>query len=99
MDFVLPQLHQLAAQRLGRKHVERRERLVQAQQLWLDGHGAGEAHLLSHAAGELARVGRLEAVQADGVDQLEGRVLRRSASGTPRAFSATSTFSCTVSHG
>src|ERR1051325_6441288 len=84
--FFEPQLHQLAAQRLRREHVERGERLVQAQELGLDRHGAGEAYLLAHAAGKLARVGGLEAVEADRVDQLE-RFFRARLGGRPaRAF-------------
>ena len=33
---------------------------------------AGEAHALPHAAGELARIGRLETVESDQIDRREG---------------------------
>ena len=63
--LVQPELHELAAQGFGRQNVERRERLVQAQKLGLDRHRSREADLLAHSAGELARVGGFETVEAD----------------------------------
>ena len=50
--------------------VERAERLVEQQDLGLDGQRAGERHALALAAGELGRVARLVAVEADDLQQL-----------------------------
>ena len=97
--LVQPELHQLTAQRFGGENVERGERLVETEQLGLDRHRAGEPDLLPHAARELARVRRLEAVQTDGVDEPERLARAARPAALPRAFSATSTFSWTVSHG
>lgn len=54
------------------EHVERRERLVETQQLGLHRERAGEADLLAHAARELAGIGALEAGEADELDQALG---------------------------
>ena len=63
-----PEVEEVGAQRLGGQHVERRERLVHQQDVRMHHQRAREADALAHAAGELARIGRLEAVQADQVD-------------------------------
>ena len=69
--LVQPQFHQLAAQRLGAQHIQRAEWLVQAEQFRLNRHRARKAAFLAHPAGKLARVGRLESVQAHLVQQLQ----------------------------
>ena len=79
---ILPVVHsskQFTPQRLGAQDVERGERLVQAQELRVHRHGAGKADLLPHPAGQFPRVGRLEAVQADPVEEVQrpGRAERR----------------------
>ena len=66
-----PELEQLAAKRLRAEHVERRERFVHAEQLGLDRHRAREPDLLSHAAGQLARIGVLEPIEPDAIEQIE----------------------------
>ncbi|ABA47860.1 200 kDa antigen p200, putative [Burkholderia pseudomallei 1710b] len=66
-----PQIEQIGAQRLGRQHVERGERLVHQEQRRIDDERAREAHALAHAARQLARVRVLEAVEADQVDRGE----------------------------
>ena len=68
---LLPQLQQIGSQGLGSEHVERRKRLVHQQDVRVDDKGAGKSHTLAHTARQLARVGRLEAVEADQVDRLE----------------------------
>ena len=97
---VKPQLQQLAAQRFGAEHVERRERLVETQQ--------APAPPPSHGQTPPSAASR-RIVPADTPSQNRpsppGRAGRASCdpltifSGTPRALRATSTFSCTVSHG
>ncbi len=87
--FVQPELHQFAAQRFGGEHIQRRKRLVQAQQLRFDRHRAGEPDLLPHASRKLARIRRFETVEPDRVDQLHGareRAFRRDAAGLERDF-------------
>ncbi len=54
------------------QRVERAERLVEQQDLRVDGEGAGEADALALAAGELARAALLHALQADLGDDLGG---------------------------
>ena len=66
--FLLPQPGQLAAQVRRGEHVKGGKRLVHQQGVGLDGQRAGEADALAHAAGQLLRIGGLEAVQADQVD-------------------------------
>ena len=63
-----PELEEFAAQVLGRENVERGEGLIHEQDLRLDDQGPGKADPLLHAAGEFLRIGRFEAVQADGVE-------------------------------
>ncbi|GAB3843790.1 hypothetical protein GCM10027610_057110 [Dactylosporangium cerinum] len=58
-------LHVTADQR-----VERGERLVEEEDLRIDGEGAGQADALLHAAGELVGVQLLAARQPDQVDHL-----------------------------
>ncbi len=69
--LLLPELEQFAAQVFGGEHVERGEGLVHEEDFRLDDQGAGEADALPHAAGEFFGVGGLEAVEADGVEDLE----------------------------
>ena len=87
------------AQGLGGQDVERRERLVHEQDVGVHDQRAREADALAHAAGELARVGGLEAVEADEVDGLAASACASPAAGTPRASSPSCTFSSTVSQG
>jgi hypothetical protein len=68
--LVGPQLQQFAAQVLGGQHVERGERLVHEEDFGLDHQGAGKAHALPHAAGELLGIGGFKAVEADRVEHL-----------------------------
>ncbi len=60
-----PDVEHLGAQALGGEGVDLAERLVHEEHLGLDGEGARHADALLHAAGELARVGLLEAGEAD----------------------------------
>ncbi len=66
-----PEFEEFAPQGFGAQNVERGERFVETKQFRIDGHGAGESHLLAHAPGEFARVGSFETVQADPVEQVE----------------------------
>ncbi len=66
-----PQLEKVRAQRLGRQHVERRERLVHQHDVRMHDESARKPHALPHATRELARIGRLEAVEPDHVDRRE----------------------------
>ena len=50
--------------------VERRERLVEQQDVRIGGKRADERHALPHAAGELIGIGVLEAAEAVGFQQL-----------------------------
>ncbi len=63
-----PQVQEIGAQGLGGEHVERRERLIHQQDVRMHHQRPGEAHALAHAAGQFARIGRFEAVQADQID-------------------------------
>ena len=66
-----PQIEQVVAQSLGGQHVERRERLVEQQDVGVDDERAGKADALPHAARQLLRIGVLEPVEADQVDRLD----------------------------
>src|SRR5208337_4547605 len=68
----LPDIEQLLAQRDRRQGVERGERLVQHQHLGLDRERSRETDALLHPAGQLARIGLLEAVESDLVDVKAG---------------------------
>ena len=68
---LLPQVEQVGAQGFGGQHVERRERLVHQEDLRLHDERPREADALAHAAGQFLRIGRFEAVEADGVDRLQ----------------------------
>ncbi len=89
---------QFAAEVLRRQHVEGRKWLIHEQDLRLHNQRARKPNPLLHAARELFRIGRLEAVEPDSIQRVKAAG-RRSASATPRALSGASTFSCTVSHG
>ena len=95
-----PEIEEVGAQRFGGQHVERRERLVHQQDVGVDDERAGEADALAHAARQLARIGDLEAVEADEVDRGERAPARSLRPGRPaprgrarhfRARSATET--------
>ena len=69
--LLVPQLQQFAAQVLRGQHVEGGERLVHKEYFRLHHQGAGESHPLPHSPGELLWVGCLEAVEANGVEDLQ----------------------------
>ena len=66
-----PEVHKVAAERLRRQHVERREGLVEQQHVGIDHQRAGESDALPHAARELLGIGRLEPVETDEIDRLQ----------------------------
>src|SRR5262249_42409389 len=71
----LPQAQQLVLHHLARLGVERAERLIQQQDLWIVGKRTGDRHALFHAARQLARKTVLEALQPDRADKaLDGLV-------------------------
>ena len=94
-----PQIQEIGAQRLRGQHVERRERLVHEQDIRMHDQRAREAHPLAHAAGQLARIGRLEAVQTDQVDGRERTLADLGCAAGCCASSPSATFSNTVSQG
>src|ERR687895_472143 len=57
---------------IDRSRPGRAERLVHEQDLRAVAQGAGDRHALAHPAGELTRVGLLEAAQADELAELPG---------------------------
>src|SRR5262249_39011949 len=67
---VLPDAHQLRLHDLAGLRVERGERFVHQQDLWIDGQRAGEVDALTHAARELARMVVLESLEADELQEL-----------------------------
>ena len=69
---LLPDAHQLGLHDLAGLRVERRERLVHQQDFRVDRERAGEVDALAHAAGQLARIVVLEAVEPDQLEQLHG---------------------------
>ena len=75
--------------------VERRQRLVEQQDLRLDGEGAGQRHALLLAAGELVGIAPAQRRQLDQAEHLlDPRA--RSASGRFATFRPKATFSATV---
>ncbi len=64
-----PQVEEIGPERLGGKHVERREGFVHQEDDGIDHQGAGEADALTHAAGQLPGIGGLEAVEANQLDR------------------------------
>ena len=84
-----PELEQFAAQRFGGEHVERGERLVHEEHFGLNDECAGDADALFHAAREFFRIGALESVEADGVDDAQRALValdRRHAARFERRF-------------
>ena len=73
MRRCVPQIEEIAAQGFGGQHVERRERLVEQQDVRVDDERAGKADALPHAAGQLLRIGVLEPVEPDQVDRARPR--------------------------
>src|SRR5262249_11960726 len=65
----LPQAQQFVLHHLARLGVERAERLIQQQDLWIVSKRAGDRHALFHAARQFARKTVLEALQPDGADK------------------------------
>ena len=65
--------YQLAARARPRRWVERRERLVEQEEIRLAGEGARERHALALAAGELRRLGVGQLGQAESIQQRERR--------------------------
>ena len=66
-----PQVEEVVAQRFGGQHIESGKRFVHEQDVGMHHQRAREAHPLAHTAGELARIGGLEAVEAYEVDRLQ----------------------------
>src|SRR5262245_16189455 len=62
-------LQQFPLQEFARLRVERRERLVEQQELRLDRESARDIDALAHAAGELVRIVLGKAAQPDQIDQ------------------------------
>src|SRR5882757_3087955 len=60
-----PEVEKIVAQRLGGQDIERRERLVHQQDVGMNHQRAGEPYTLPHTAGEFARIGGLEAIEAN----------------------------------
>ncbi len=58
--------------RLGRQHIEGRERLVEQQHVGIDDKRARKADALPHAARKLLGIGGFEAVEADQIDRRDG---------------------------
>ena len=71
-----PQRQQVVVEPVARDLVERRERLVHQQDLRLRHQRARDRDAHLHAAGELARIGLLEALEADQRQHLGGARLR-----------------------
>ena len=80
---LLVDLQQLDVQPLAGDLVDRRERLVEQQDVDADHEQPGERDALLHAAREVARVGVLEAAEPDHVEQAVGLVLVGLRSGLP----------------
>ncbi len=66
-----PEVEKIVAQRLGGQDIERRERLVHQQDVRMNYQRASKTYTLPHTAGELARIGGLEAIETDEVDGLQ----------------------------
>ena len=71
MRWCVPQIEEIAAQGFGGQDVERRERLVEQQDIGIDDERAGKADALPHAAGQLLRIGILEPVEPDQIDRAD----------------------------
>jgi len=56
---------ELAAQRLACRRIQRRERLVQEQELWIRGQRARQRYALLLAAGQLPRIARGKTVEIE----------------------------------
>jgi hypothetical protein len=81
--FSILQAHELVLHLAADQRVERRERLVEEPELRLDGERAGDADALLLAAGQLARIVGLAALQPDQLDHLAGPLLARRARRRP----------------
>ena len=85
---------------LGGQRVDLAEGLVHEEHLGPRGEGARHAHALLHPAGELARVGLLEAGRGPTIRMAPGDALLDLARGSrPAALSTISMFPVTVIHG
>ena len=71
-----PQIEEVGAQRLGRENVERGEGLIHEKRDRIRDDRTGKPHPLAHAAGQLAWIGRLKAVETDEVDCGRGAMTR-----------------------
>ena len=88
-----PQIEEIGAQVLRRQHVERRERLVHQKNVGMHDQRARKADALAHAAGQLARIGRLRSrpdrsdrwrrARARGSPSAEGPALQARAARSP----------------
>ena len=95
----LPEVEKIRTQIFRRQNIERRERLVHQQDVGMHDQRAREADALAHAAGKLARVGGLVAVEADQIDGGKRALADFLLPARPSASSPSCTFSSTVSHG
>ena len=69
--LLLPEFEEFRAEVFGRQHVQRAEGLVHEEDFGLDDQGAGEADALAHAARKFFGIRRLEAVETNGIEDLE----------------------------
>src|SRR5580704_13677447 len=73
--LVDPELEQFGAQVFGSQHVERGERLIHEEHFGLDHQSARESDTLLHTAGKFLGIRRLEAIESDRVDHLQGALV------------------------
>jgi hypothetical protein len=76
LAVVLPDLQELLLQNEPGLGIERAERLIEQQDLRIGDEGAGDAHALSHADGQLVRPVMEESLQADLDDEVPGLLFR-----------------------
>jgi hypothetical protein len=67
----VPQIEEIAAQSFGGQDIERREGLVEQQDIGIDDERAGKPDALPHAAGQFLRVGILKSVEPDQIDRTD----------------------------
>ena len=83
-----PQLDEVGIEPVAGELVERAERLVHQQQVGLGDEAARDRHAHPHAAGQLARIGALEAVEPDAGDRLGRRAAGSRPWASPRGRAA-----------
>jgi len=67
-----PQVEKVIAQRFGRKHIERRKRLIHEKNIGMHHECARGTLLFGASARKLTRISGLESIEADEVDGGEG---------------------------